>query len=79
MKYVPVVFLLVVSLLLIFILFFISYFLSSGTLSLDFEKLSVYECGFDPFTAAQGTFDIKFYILAMLYLIFDLEIMFLLP
>jgi hypothetical protein len=47
--------------------------------NIDFEKLSVYECGFEPFTDTQGTFDIKFYLLAMLFMVFDLEIMFLLP
>lgn len=67
------------SLLLIIVLFLVSYFLGSGTNSLDFEKLSVYECGFEPFSDTQGTFDVKFYLLAMLFMVFDLEIMFLLP
>jgi len=71
--------LIVVSLLLILVLFLVSYFLGAGTSSVDFEKLSVYECGFEPFTDTQGTFDVKFYLLAMLFMVFDLEIMFLLP
>jgi NADH-quinone oxidoreductase subunit A len=53
--------------------------LGAGTSSIDFEKLSVYECGFEPFSDTQGTFDVKFYLLAMLFMIFDLEIMFLVP
>jgi NADH-quinone oxidoreductase subunit A len=53
--------------------------LGAGTNSLDFEKLSVYECGFEPFSDTHGTFDVKFYLLAMLFMVFDLEIMFLLP
>jgi NADH-quinone oxidoreductase subunit A len=68
-----------VSLLLIIVLFLVSYFLGASTASLDFEKLSVYECGFEPFSDTQGTFDVKFYLLAMLFMVFDLEIMFLLP
>ena len=78
-SYLPLLFLVVISLLLIIVLFLASYFLGSSTTTLDFEKLSVYECGFEPFSSTQGTFDIKFYLLAMLFLIFDLEIMFLLP
>jgi NADH-quinone oxidoreductase subunit A len=71
--------LVLVSLLIIALLFVVSYFLGAGTNNIDFEKLSVYECGFEPFKDTQGTFDIKFYLLAMLFMVFDLEIMFLLP
>jgi NADH:ubiquinone oxidoreductase subunit 3 (chain A) len=78
-KYIPVISLVLVSLLIIALLFVVSYFLGAGTNNIDFEKLSVYECGFEPFTDTQGTFDIKFYLLAMLFMVFDLEIMFLLP
>lgn len=77
--YIPVLALVLVSLLLIIVLFIVSYFLGSSTTSIDFEKISVYECGFEPFTDTQGTFDVKFYLLAMLFMIFDLEIMFLVP
>jgi len=78
-KYIPIISLVIVSLLLIIVLFLVSYFLGASTSSLDFEKLSVYECGFEPFSDTQGTFDVKFYLLAMLFMVFDLEIMFLLP
>jgi len=47
--------------------------------NIDIEKLSAYECGFDPFEESLGRFDIKFYIVAILFLIFDLEIVFLFP
>lgn len=77
--YTPVLFLIGVSILIILLLFVLSFFLSSATNSVDFEKLSTYECGFDPFSDTQGTFDVKFYLLAILFMIFDLEIMFLLP
>jgi NADH:ubiquinone oxidoreductase subunit 3 (subunit A) len=45
----------------------------------DLEKLSAYECGFDPFGDARHTFSVKFYLVAILFIIFDLEIVFLFP
>ena len=45
----------------------------------DSEKISAYECGFQPFEEARMKFDIKFYLVAILFIIFDLEIMFLFP
>jgi len=45
----------------------------------DFEKISAYECGFQPFEEARNKFDIKFYLVAILFIIFDLEIMYLFP
>ncbi|CAN0566557.1 unnamed protein product [Ectocarpus sp. 12 AP-2014] len=43
------------------------------------DKLSVYECGFEPFDDARGQFDIRFYLVAILFIIFDLEVAFLIP
>ena len=45
----------------------------------DKEKLSQYECGFEPFDGARAKFDIRFYLVAILFIIFDLEIAFLFP
>jgi len=45
----------------------------------DVEKLSAYECGFEPYEDARHTFDIKFCVIAILFIIFDIEIMFLIP
>lgn len=45
----------------------------------DLEKLSAYECGFDPFGDARHTFNVRFYLVAILFIIFDLEIIFLFP
>jgi NADH-quinone oxidoreductase subunit A len=45
----------------------------------DKEKLSSYECGFEAFGDARGKFDIRFYLVAILFIIFDLEIAFLFP
>ncbi len=43
------------------------------------EKFSAYECGFDPFNDARNQFDIRFYLVAILFLIFDLEASFIFP
>ena len=45
----------------------------------DPEKLSAYECGFDPFNDSRMEFDVRFYLVAILFIIFDLEIAFLFP
>ncbi len=45
----------------------------------DPEKLSPYECGFEPFDDARSKFDIRFYLVAILFIIFDLEVAFLFP
>ena len=45
----------------------------------DFEKRSAYECGFEPFGDARSFFDVHFYIVGLLFIIFDLEIVFLAP
>jgi NADH-quinone oxidoreductase subunit A len=45
----------------------------------DPEKLSAYECGFDAFEDARGMFDVRFYLVAILFIIFDLEVAFLFP
>jgi NADH-quinone oxidoreductase subunit A len=43
------------------------------------EKLSTYECGFEPFGDARMPFDVRFYLVAILFIIFDLETAFLVP
>ena len=45
----------------------------------DSEKLSAYECGFEAFEDARGRFDVRFYLVAILFIIFDLEVAFLFP
>lgn len=65
------------SVFLCLLLFFIFYFLIYRQNEL--EKISAYECGFNPFEDAYGRFDIKFYLVAILFLIFDLEVVFLFP
>ncbi|NII10484.1 NADH-quinone oxidoreductase subunit A [Oleiagrimonas sp. C23AA] len=43
------------------------------------EKLSAYECGFEPFEDARMKFDVRYYLLAIIFIIFDLEVAFLFP
>src|ERR1700753_3527772 len=45
----------------------------------DTEKLSAYECGFEAFGDARGKFSVQFYLVSILFIIFDLEIAFLFP
>ena len=72
----------------IIIFLVIALILSLGFLILNFafspknpdpEKLSAYECGFEPFNDSRMEFDIRFYLVAILFIIFDLEIAFLFP
>lgn len=65
------------SLLLSFIIFLLSYIVSVK--ADDAEKLTAYECGFNPFEDTRSEFDVRFYVVAILFLIFDLEISFLFP
>lgn len=61
------------------LLFGIAYFLSLSTIK-DSEKLSQYECGFEPFDeATRHPFDVHFYVVGILFLIFDVEIALLFP
>ena len=64
--------------LLISIGFILINFLSSPS-NPDPEKLSAYECGFDAFDDSRMEFDVRFYLVAILFIIFDLEIAFLFP
>lgn len=50
-----------------------------GVTRLDTEKLSAYECGFDPFDDSRSAFDVRFYLVGILFIIFDLEVSFLFP
>jgi NADH:ubiquinone oxidoreductase subunit 3 (subunit A) len=56
----------------------LSFFLGTSAHN-DPEKISAYECGFDPFSDARSHFDVRFYLVSILFLIFDLEVSFLFP
>lgn len=77
LNYLSIFVFLVFSIALSAIIFFLSFVLSSKLD--DPEKLTIYECGFNPFNDARAEFNIKFYIVAILFLIFDLEISYLFP
>jgi NADH-quinone oxidoreductase subunit A len=76
-EYFPILVLLVFSLVLSSIILVASYVI--GTQNPDSEKLSAYECGFDPYEDARNSFDVRFYLVAILFIIFDLEAMFFFP
>lgn len=65
------------SLFLGLIIFLLSYFLAVQ--NPDSEKISAYECGFEPFEDARNKFDVRFYIVAILFIIFDVEVIYLFP
>lgn len=68
---------LIISLILSAIISIASFILSER--SPDREKVSVYECGFDPFHTPGEPFSIRFFLIAILFLVFDLEISYLFP
>jgi NADH-quinone oxidoreductase subunit A len=76
-EYSPVLIMIILAVVLSLIILGASFFLSVQ--KPDTEKLSAYECGFDPYEDARNAFDVRFYIVAMLFIIFDLEAMFLFP
>lgn len=76
-EYFPILLLIFVSIGLALVILGASYFLSVQ--KPDVEKTSVYECGFDPYEDSRNIFDIRFYIVAILFVVFDLEAMFLFP
>ena len=59
------------------VLLVLGFLLGSG--GKDAEKLSAYECGFEPFEDSRIKFDVRYYLVAILFIIFDLEIAFLFP
>lgn len=72
----------------IFILLLVSLFLSLLIYSLSFlfvkqsddvEKLTAYECGFNPYNDARKIFDVRFYLIAILFIVFDLEAAYVFP
>ncbi len=72
----------------IIIFLIIAIILSTGFIIINFafspknpdpEKLSAYECGFEAFNDSRMEFDVRFYLVAILFIIFDLEIAFLFP
>lgn len=68
---------LIVSVLISFLLYFVSYFLISK--DVYFDRNIAYECGFNAFSDARQPFEVRFYLVGLLFIVFDLEIIFLFP
>jgi len=76
-EYLPILIYLIIAILLSIVIISISYLLVIQ--NPETEKLSTYECGFEPYEDARHKYDVKFYLIAILFIIFDIETMFLLP
>jgi len=68
---------LAIAIVLAVVLIGLSYFLVRQ--NPESEKLSAYECGFEPYEDSRHSFDIRFCLVAILFILFDIEIMFLIP
>lgn len=75
--YLPILIFLIVAVLLAFAMITLPFIVSK--IRGDKEKLSAYECGFEAFDAPRSKFDVRFYLVAILFIIFDLEIALLFP
>ena len=76
-KYLPILLFLAIAVVLSLIIVVIPFLLALR--KPDSEKISSYECGFEPFSDARGKFDVRFYLVSILFIIFDLEVAFLFP
>ena len=76
-EWLPILIFSIIATILAIIIVFLSYLLSVQ--NPETEKLSVYECGFEPYEDARNVFNVKFYLVAILFIIFDIETMFMLP
>jgi NADH-quinone oxidoreductase subunit A len=76
-EYLPILIFLVIAAGIAVVLVALGFLLGSGTK--DAEKLSRYECGFEAFEDSRIQFDVRYYLVAILFIIFDLEIAFLFP
>ena len=76
-EYSVILIFLLVAIILSVIIVFLSYVLAVQ--KPETEKLSTYECAFEPYEDARHTVDVKFYLIAILFIVFDIETMFLIP
>ena len=76
-EYSSVLLFLLIAIVLSVIIVFFSYALAVQ--NPESEKLSTYECGFEPYEDARHKFDVRFYLVAILFIVFDIETMYLLP
>lgn len=76
-EYLIILISLFLSFLISFLLFNLILFLIKK--DIDIEKLSAYECGFHPFEDPRQNFNVRFYLVSIIFIVFDLEIIFLFP
>lgn len=76
-EYLPILIFIAIAVALAVLIVVASYIL--GEQRPDSEKVSPYECGFEAFDDARSRFDVRFYLVAILFIIFDLEVAFLFP
>ena len=76
-EYLSVLLFIIFAIFLAFLIVILSYFLVVQ--NPETEKLSTYECGFEPYEDSRNSFNVKFYIVAILFILFDIEIIFMLP
>jgi NADH-quinone oxidoreductase subunit A len=76
-NYLSILIFIIISACLAFVLIIIPFIINKS--NPDKEKLSTYECGFESFGNAKKKFDIRFYLVSILFILFDLEIAFLFP
>jgi NADH-quinone oxidoreductase subunit A len=76
-EFIVVFFFILFSFILSFFVLFLS--LRVSAYNPDLQKLSAYECGFDPYEDARNVFDVRFYLVAILFIIFDLEAVYFYP
>ena len=77
LEYLPIIFLLAIGLVISLAFLLLSRVFAPR--SPDAEKLSTYECGFNAFDDSRMKFDVRFYLVAILFIVFDLEVAFLFP
>ena len=77
LEYIFILKFLLIFILIGFLLFFLSFLLVYQ--KPNNEKISSYECGFNPFSDARNKFEIRYYLISILFIIFDLELLFLFP
>jgi NADH-quinone oxidoreductase subunit A len=76
-EYLPIVLYISLGIVLGLLIIVLNYLLSAPKANI--EKLSAYECGFNPYTDTRRAFDVRFYLVALMFIIFDLEVIFLFP
>ena len=77
LEYIPIIIFIVLALVMALLMVLASWII--GKNKPDDQKLSPYECGFDAFEDTRSQFDVRFYLVAILFIIFDLEVAFLFP